>query len=112
MNRPPLEKQIGPGRSWRKKNAGRGIRAETLIDKRRPHSYQLRQVFFFAIADYNAELSRIMASVTTEYISAGGNRHPGAADWDAQTGVLAYGADNNIALWEPTVGAWRHGKSL
>lgn len=42
-----------------------------------------------------------MASVQTEYISVGGNRHPGAADWDVETGVLAYGADNNVALWEP-----------
>ena len=44
-----------------------------------------------------------MASVQTEYISVGGNRHPGAADWDVDTGVLAYGADNNVALWEPLV---------
>ncbi|KAJ5358535.1 Elongator complex protein 2 [Penicillium cataractarum] len=42
-----------------------------------------------------------MASVTTDYISVGGNRHPGAADWDVQSGVLAFGADNNVALWEP-----------
>ncbi|KAJ5936481.1 hypothetical protein N7454_005116 [Penicillium verhagenii] len=42
-----------------------------------------------------------MASVASEYISVGGNRHPGAADWDVQSGVLAFGADNNVALWEP-----------
>ncbi|KAJ9361472.1 hypothetical protein DTO027B9_633 [Paecilomyces variotii] len=42
-----------------------------------------------------------MVSITTEYISAGGNRHPAAADWDSQSGVLAFGADNNIALWNP-----------
>ncbi|KAJ5246915.1 Elongator complex protein 2 [Penicillium chermesinum] len=42
-----------------------------------------------------------MASVTTDYISVGGNRHPGAADWDVATGVVAFGADNNVALWEP-----------
>lgn len=46
-----------------------------------------------------------MPSVSTEYISVGGNRHPGAADWDVQTGVLAYGADNNVALWKPLVGS-------
>lgn len=46
-----------------------------------------------------------MASVSTEYISVGGNRHPGAADWDVESGVLAYGADNNVALWEPLVSA-------
>jgi elongator complex protein 2 len=44
-----------------------------------------------------------MVSVTTEYISVGGNRHPGAADWDRLSGVLAYAADNNVALWVPTV---------
>lgn len=48
-----------------------------------------------------------MASVATSYISAGGNRHPGAADWDVHSGVLAYGADNNVALWEPLVGPMR-----
>ncbi|KAJ5545368.1 hypothetical protein N7461_007672 [Penicillium sp. DV-2018c] len=41
-----------------------------------------------------------MVAVTTDYISVGGNRHPGAADWDVQTGVLAFGADNNVALWD------------
>jgi elongator complex protein 2 len=46
-----------------------------------------------------------MVSVSTDYISVGGNRHPGAADWDVQSGVLAYGADNNVALWEPLVGS-------
>lgn len=44
-----------------------------------------------------------MVGVTTDYISVGGNRHPGAADWDVQTGVLAFGADNNVALWDPLV---------
>ncbi|KAL1980852.1 hypothetical protein VTN96DRAFT_3387 [Rasamsonia emersonii] len=43
-----------------------------------------------------------MVSITTEYISVGGNRHPAAADWDRQSGVLAFGADNNVALWVPT----------
>ncbi|KAL2003473.1 hypothetical protein VTN02DRAFT_3682 [Thermoascus thermophilus] len=43
-----------------------------------------------------------MVSITTEYISVGGNRHPAAADWDVQSGVLAFGADNNVALWDPT----------
>ena len=44
-----------------------------------------------------------MVSITTDYISAGGNRHPAAADWDVQSGVLAFGADNNVALWDPRV---------
>lgn len=45
-----------------------------------------------------------MVAIETDYISVGGNRHPGAADWDVQTGVLAFGADNNVALWDPLVG--------
>ncbi|KAJ6023279.1 uncharacterized protein N7446_013638 [Penicillium canescens] len=42
-----------------------------------------------------------MVAVATDYISVGGNRHPGAAQWDVETGVLAFGADNNVALWDP-----------
>ena len=34
-----------------------------------------------------------------EYIAAGGNRHPSAADCSATTGLVAFGADRNIALW-------------
>ncbi|EGP90605.1 uncharacterized protein MYCGRDRAFT_55066 [Zymoseptoria tritici IPO323] len=40
-----------------------------------------------------------MTRTTTEYIAAGGNRHSSAADW--ATGLLAFGAGNNIALWNP-----------
>jgi hypothetical protein len=43
--------------------------------------------------------------VTLDYVSVGGNRHPAAADWDRQkSGLLAFGADNNVALWDPLVG--------
>ncbi|KAI5284428.1 hypothetical protein KEM54_001339 [Ascosphaera aggregata] len=42
-----------------------------------------------------------MVSFNTDYISVGGNRHPSAADWDVKTGLLAYGADNNVAIWNP-----------
>lgn len=38
-----------------------------------------------------------------EYIAVGGNRHPSAADWDAASGFLAYGAEKNVALWKPLV---------
>ncbi|KAL4789914.1 6-phosphofructo-2-kinase-domain-containing protein [Aspergillus venezuelensis] len=48
-----------------------------------------------------------MVSIAAEYISVGGNRHPAAADWDVQSGILAYGADNNVALWEPLDGSQR-----
>ena len=44
-----------------------------------------------------------MVCVNTEYISVGGNRHPSAADWNGDSGLLAYGAYNNIAIWNPLV---------
>ncbi|CAE7034220.1 hypothetical protein P3342_007261 [Pyrenophora teres f. teres] len=41
-------------------------------------------------------------NVTSEFISIGGNRNPAAADWDeAGLQVLAFGADNCVALWDP-----------
>lgn len=44
-----------------------------------------------------------MAAEYTQYIAAGGNRHPAAAAWDTASGLLAFGADRNIALWLPVV---------
>lgn len=38
-----------------------------------------------------------------EYVAVGGNRQPAAADWNSVGGVLAYGADRNLALWKPLV---------
>lgn len=43
-----------------------------------------------------------MASIHREYIAAGGNRHPAAADWAGN--LLAYGSGKNIALWRPLDG--------
>ena len=37
------------------------------------------------------------------YIAVGGNKHPAAADWDPRTGIVAYGSQSNIALWDPPV---------
>lgn len=37
--------------------------------------------------------------VQLEYVAAGGNRHPSAADW--APGLFAFGAGINIALWNP-----------
>lgn len=34
-----------------------------------------------------------------DYAAAGGNRHPSAADW--APGLLAFGAGNNLAIWNP-----------
>ncbi|KAK0100977.1 hypothetical protein ONS96_006209 [Cadophora gregata f. sp. sojae] len=42
-----------------------------------------------------------MARAIAEYLAAGANRHPSAADWDVLSGILAYGADRNVALWHP-----------
>ncbi|KAF2654003.1 RNA polymeras-like protein II Elongator subunit [Lophiostoma macrostomum CBS 122681] len=40
--------------------------------------------------------------ITTDSISIGGNRNPAAADWDSEgSALLAFGADNGVALWEP-----------
>ncbi|KAK2872088.1 hypothetical protein FQN49_002567 [Arthroderma sp. PD_2] len=43
-----------------------------------------------------------MVSITTDFISAGGNRNPAAADWHHQSGLLAFGANNNVAIWNPS----------
>lgn len=40
-----------------------------------------------------------MTTIDLEYIAAGGNRHPSAADWNSNT--LAFGAGNNIAIYNP-----------
>jgi len=39
------------------------------------------------------------STIAVDYIAAGGNRHPSAADW--APGLLAFGAGNNIAIWNP-----------
>ena len=44
-----------------------------------------------------------MVVVECKYIAAGGNRHPAAADWDSVSGLLAFGADRNVAIWKPSV---------
>lgn len=45
-----------------------------------------------------------MGEVNTEieYLSVGANRHTAVADW-SQGGLVAFGADSNIALWRPHV---------
>jgi hypothetical protein len=52
-----------------------------------------------------------MRRLITEYLATGANRHPSVADWD-ESGVLAFGADRNVALWRPQVRlksfAWRN----
>jgi len=46
--------------------------------------------------------------VESDFIAAGGNRHPAAADWDTGgSGLLAFGAGDNVALWKPLVSLFR-----
>ena len=40
-----------------------------------------------------------MLNAELEYLAAGSNRHPSAADW--KPGLLAFGSGHNIALWDP-----------
>lgn len=43
----------------------------------------------------------LMPFCETEYISIGGNRQSGAADCSLSSGLVAFGADVYIALWQP-----------
>ncbi|KAM7184830.1 Elongator complex protein 2 [Rhypophila sp. PSN 637] len=45
-------------------------------------------------------MSEIEASVDARYLSAGANRYAAAADW-GEDGLVAFGADNNVCLWNP-----------
>ncbi len=40
-------------------------------------------------------------AIESEYCSTGGNRHSGAADWSTKSGLLAFGADQNVGIWSP-----------
>lgn len=39
---------------------------------------------------------------SVEYLAAGANRQTAVADW-SRSGLLAFGADVNVALWQPDV---------
>ncbi|KAF2103085.1 WD40 repeat-like protein [Rhizodiscina lignyota] len=44
-----------------------------------------------------------MDGVKVDFIAVGGSRNPAAADWDTNgSGLLAFGAGNNIAIWNPS----------
>lgn len=43
-----------------------------------------------------------MADVYSRYLSAGANRYAAAADW-GENGLVAFGSDTNVCLWDPTV---------
>lgn len=42
------------------------------------------------------------AVVDPRYLSAGANRYAVAADW-GEDGLVAFGSDTNICLWNPAV---------
>ncbi|KAH6840837.1 WD40-repeat-containing domain protein [Chaetomium sp. MPI-CAGE-AT-0009] len=39
--------------------------------------------------------------IESRYLSAGANRYAAAADW-AEDGIVAFGSDSNVCLWDPT----------
>lgn len=47
-------------------------------------------------------------NASQEYLSIGGNRQTHASAWHAATGILAFGGDQNVALWKP-LSARNHG---
>jgi elongator complex protein 2 len=42
------------------------------------------------------------ATVESRYLSAGANRYAAAADW-SEDGLVAFGSDTNVCLWDPSV---------
>ncbi len=42
------------------------------------------------------------ADIRVDYLSVGANRYASVADW-SESGLLAFGADNNVCIWNPTV---------
>lgn len=49
-------------------------------------------------------LGTLRMDISANFFSIGGNRNPAAADWDVEgLRLLAFGADNCIALWDPLV---------
>lgn len=55
-----------------------------------------------SVPESNATTGIWMATISTDFLSAGGNRHPSAADWDTSgSGLLAFGSNRNVALWDP-----------
>jgi elongator complex protein 2 len=45
--------------------------------------------------------------IEDEYYAVGGNRHSAAADWSIASGLLAFGADQNVGIWSPSDGSGR-----
>lgn len=56
---------------------------------------------FFYLPCLSHDLLQMPSKVDSEYYSVGGNRHSNAADWSPTSGLLAFGADQNVAIWKP-----------
>ena len=53
------------------------------------------EIFFFKM---------MTVKVTPKFTSIGGRPEPGTSDWDRSgSGLLAFAAENSIALWDPLV---------
>jgi len=51
------------------------------------------------------------ADIDTRYLSAGANRYAAIADW-SEDGLVAFGADVNVCLWNPAVSTAQYGPIL
>ncbi|KAI9826227.1 MAG: hypothetical protein M1819_007394 [Sarea resinae] len=71
------------------------------------HESVLRVLYAYLMACNAADIPLLafprnqIIEVESEFIAVGGNRHPAAADWDPNCLLLAFGADNDVALWDP-----------
>ena len=54
------------------------------------------------LPSYESNLKMEEASIGIEYLAVGANRHTSVADW-SKDGLVAFGADSNIEIWQPTV---------
>ena len=70
-------------------------------------TFEASAIEILRVSDYRPATFKSTARkmvITPEYLSIGGNRNPAAADWDVNgPQLLAFGADNSIALWDPSV---------
>lgn len=44
-------------------------------------------------------MTATQSSVKQRFIAVGANRIPNASDWDVNSGLIAYGAGKEIAIW-------------
>ncbi|KAI1618048.1 elongator complex protein 2 [Exophiala viscosa] len=50
--------------------------------------------------------------IEDEYRTVGGNKNSAAADWSVASGLVSFGADQNVAIWSPLNGSGRGLSSL